>query len=78
MGRWTRVSIKVPPMASRRSSLVPTMGTARILSAKIQGMRYLQVFKKLSSNGKLIDFLNVCYYGAKKEYEGAGPFIKIS
>lgn len=52
--------------------------TARILSAKIQGMRYLQVFKKLSSNGKLIDFLNVCYYGAKKEYEGAGPFIKIS
>ena len=60
---------------SAERTLTPT---ARILSAKIQGMRYLKVFKDLDKKGKLKDFLNVCYYGAKKEYEGAGPFVKIS
>lgn len=60
---------------SAERTLTPT---ARILSAKIQGMKYLKVFKELDRKGKLNSFLNVCYYGAKKEYEGAGPFVKIS
>ena len=28
--------------------------------------------------GVLNEFLNVAYYGAKKQYASAGPFLKIS
>ena len=52
--------------------------TASQLSAKIQCFQWIQIFHKMSSKKKLKEFLTVLYYGAKKEYDSAGPFLKIA
>lgn len=51
--------------------------TASNLSAKLQCLRYLYNMKELDRRGVFDEFLNTCYYGAKKEYSGAGVFLKI-
>lgn len=51
--------------------------TASRLSAKIQCLQYLHNMNELKKKGVFDEFLNVCYYGAKKEYAGAGVFLKI-
>jgi hypothetical protein len=33
---------------------------------------------QLDRKKKLNEFLNILYYGAKKQYATAGPFLKIS
>lgn len=51
--------------------------TASRLSAKIQCLQYLHNMNELKKKGVFDEFLNTCYYGAKKEYAGAGVFLKI-
>ena len=48
------------------------------LSAKLQCFQWLTILKTIDQRGKLEDFLSILYYGAKKQYETAGPFLKIS
>jgi hypothetical protein len=48
------------------------------LSAKLQCFQWLNILKTIDQRGKLEDFLSILYYGAKKQYETAGPFLKIS
>ena len=52
--------------------------TASQLSAKLQCFRWIEILHKLDKSKKLNEFLNVLYYGAKKQYASAGPFLKIS
>ena len=52
--------------------------TASQLSAKLQCFRWIQILKSLEDKKQLNNFLNVAYYGAKKQYASAGPFLKIS
>ena len=52
--------------------------TASQLSSKLQCFRWVEIFGELSKKGKLEEFLTVMYYGAKKEYASAGPFLKIA
>ena len=52
--------------------------TASQLSAKLQCFQWLEILYQLDKRKKLSDFLNVLYYGAKKQYATAGPFLKIS
>jgi len=52
--------------------------TASQLSAKLQCFRWIQILKSLENKKQLNNFLNVAYYGAKKQYASAGPFLKIS
>ena len=52
--------------------------TASQLSAKLQCFRWIEIFNTLDRKKKLNEFLNVLYYGAKKQYASAGPFLKIS
>lgn len=52
--------------------------TASQLSAKLQCFQWIEIFKILDSKNVLNEFLNVLYYGAKKQYASAGPFLKIS
>lgn len=51
--------------------------TASRLSAKLQCIKYLYNMNELKKKGVFDEFLNTCYYGAKKEYAGAGVFLKI-
>jgi hypothetical protein len=52
--------------------------TASQLSAKLQCFKWIQILKSLEDKRQLNNFLNVAYYGAKKQYASAGPFLKIS
>lgn len=52
--------------------------TASQLSAKLQCFQWLRILKEVEKKRKLKDFLMVLYYGAKKQYDSAGPFLKIS
>ena len=52
--------------------------TASQLSAKLQCFEWVRILKAAEQQDKLKDFLSVLYYGAKKRYATAGPFLKIS
>ena len=52
--------------------------TASQLSAKLQCFQWLEILYQLDKRKKLSDFLSILYYGAKKQYATAGPFLKIS
>ena len=52
--------------------------TASQLSAKLQCFEWIRILKAAEQQNKLKDFLSVLYYGAKKQYATAGPFLKIS
>ena len=48
------------------------------LSSKLQSLILLENMKELENRGVLYEFMEMLYYGAKKMYQTAGPFIKIS
>ena len=52
--------------------------TASQLSAKLQCFRWVEIFVAIDRKGKLKEFLTILYYGAKKEYDSAGPFLKVA
>jgi hypothetical protein len=52
--------------------------TASQLSAKLQCFQWVKIFEEVEKQGKLKEFLSILYFGAKKEYASAGPFLKIS
>ena len=52
--------------------------TASQLSAKIQCFQWVKIFQEVEKQGKLKEFLSILYFGAKKQYATAGPFLKIS
>ncbi len=52
--------------------------TASQLSSKLQCFRWVKIFNTIEKQGKLKDFLSILYFGAKKQYDTAGPFLKIS
>lgn len=52
--------------------------TASQLSAKLQCFQWITILNTIDKKNKLQDFLTILYHGAKKEYETAGPFLKIS
>ncbi len=52
--------------------------TASQLSAKLQCFRWVEILVAIDRKGKLKEFLTVLYYGAKKEYDSAGPFLKVA
>lgn len=52
--------------------------TASQLSAKLQCFQWINILKEVEKKGKLTEFLSVLYFGAKKQYDSAGPFLKIS
>ena len=52
--------------------------TASQLSAKLQCFQWIENMYQMQLKGVLNEFLNVAYYGAKKQYASAGPFLKIS
>ena len=51
--------------------------TASQLSTKLQCFQWIKIFRDIESQNKLQDFLTILYFGAKKEYATAGPFLKI-
>jgi len=52
--------------------------TASQLSSKLQCFHWIDILYQLQQKNVLNEFLNVLYYGAKKQYSSAGPFLKIS
>jgi hypothetical protein len=52
--------------------------TASQLSAKLQAFQWIKIFEAIERKGKLKEFLTILYYGAKKEYSSAGPFLKVA
>ena len=52
--------------------------TASQLSAKLQCFQWVKIFAQITKKKKLEEFLTILYYGAKKEYDSAGPFLKIA
>ena len=52
--------------------------TASQLSAKLQCFQWIKIMNDIEKKGKLKEFLTVLYYGAKKQYDSAGPFLKVS
>ena len=52
--------------------------TASQLSTKLQCFEWVNIFQYMDKNNLLNEFLTILYYGAKKQYETAGPFLKIS
>lgn len=52
--------------------------TASQLSSKLQCFQWVKIFNTIDKKKKLPEFLTTLYYGAKKEYSSAGPFLKIS
>lgn len=52
--------------------------TASQLSAKLQCFQWVNIFNTIDNKNKLNEFLTVLYYGAKKEYDTAGPFLKVA
>jgi len=51
--------------------------TASQLSSKLQCFQWIKIFDTIAKKGKFDEFLSVLYYGAKKQYDSAGPFLKI-
>ena len=51
--------------------------TASQLSSKLQCFQWIKIFNVIQKQKKLDEFLSVLYYGAKKQYATAGPFLKI-
>ena len=64
--------------ANARLLEVDNNRTASQLSAKLQCFKWIEMLYYIDKAGKLTEFLNVAYYGAKKQYATAGPFLKIS
>src|SRR6056300_96304 len=64
--------------AKARQLEVDNNRTASKLSAKLQCFQWIEMLHTMDKAGKLTEFLNVAYYGAKKQYATAGPFLKIS
>lgn len=55
-----------------------TRSSAGRFSSKLIGIRWAHIWATLDEKGKLEDWLQTLYYGAKKEFgEDNGPFIKI-
>jgi hypothetical protein len=52
--------------------------TASQLSSKLQCFQWVKILSAVDKQRKLDEFLTILYYGAKKQYETAGPFLKIS
>lgn len=52
--------------------------TASQLSAKLQCFQWVKIFQEVEKQGNLKEFLSILYFGAKKQYATAGPFLKIS
>lgn len=52
--------------------------TASQFSSKLQCFQWVNIFRRIDEKNKLKEFLTVLYYGAKKEYETAGPFLKVA
>lgn len=52
--------------------------TASQLSSKLQCFQWITILNEIEKKGELANFLTVLYYGAKKQYDKAGPFLKIS
>jgi hypothetical protein len=52
--------------------------TASQLATKLQCFHWVRIFRKIDNAGDLKAFLTVLYFGAKKQYSTAGPFLKIS
>ena len=52
--------------------------TASQLSAKLQCFEWVNILQTMDRNMLLDEFLTILYYGAKKQYDTAGPFLKIS
>lgn len=52
--------------------------TASQLSSKLQCFQWVKIFNAIETQGRLKEFLTVLYYGAKKEYSSAGPFVKVA
>jgi|TARA_R110000764_G_scaffold38503_4_gene85393 hypothetical protein len=52
--------------------------TASQLSAKLQCFQWVTIFDTIQRKGKLQEFLSVLYFGAKKQYDTAGPFLKVA
>tara|TARA_B100002019_G_scaffold82815_1_gene71551 strand:+ start:6590 stop:7969 length:1380 start_codon:yes stop_codon:yes gene_type:complete len=51
--------------------------TASQLCAKLQCFHWVKIFAKFRGK-ELDDFISTLYYGAKKQYSSAGPFLKMS
>lgn len=51
--------------------------TASQLCAKLQCFQWITIFDRIDKRGDLTEFLTVLYYGAKKQYSTAGPFLKV-
>ena len=51
--------------------------TASQLSSKLQCFQWVRIFRTMELKRKLDEFLTVLYLGAKKQYDTAGPFLKI-
>ena len=51
--------------------------TASQLSSKLQCFQWVRIFRTIELKKKLDEFLTVLYLGAKKQYDTAGPFLKI-
>ena len=51
--------------------------TASQLSSKLQCFQWVRIFRTIELKRKLDEFLTVLYLGAKKQYDTAGPFLKI-
>jgi hypothetical protein len=52
--------------------------TASQLSTKLQCFEWVKIFQYMDRQELPDEFLTILYYGAKKQYETAGPFLKIS
>ena len=64
--------------AEARRNEIENNRTASQLSAKLQCFQWINILYTLDKKGVLNEFLNIAYYGAKKQYATAGPFLKIS
>jgi hypothetical protein len=51
--------------------------TASQLSTKLQCFQWIRIFNQFKGN-EFNKFITVLYFGAKKQYASAGPFLKIS
>jgi len=52
--------------------------TASQLSTKLQCFEWVKILQTMDRKMLLDEFLTILYYGAKKQYDTAGPFLKIS
>ena len=60
------------------TSETKTRSSAGRFSSKLTGMRWAYVWTQIEDKGKMTEWLQTLYYGAKKEFGGKnGPFLKI-